>query len=94
VFDELQINGKIYFDENDYIEIKENRKFEIQLPVSPNLKFFEFHTEEPIYEIDLQFKLIYNIAIEVFAEILHIDYLKNLLKSTEILVRHFRNNFE
>ncbi|MDR6967632.1 hypothetical protein J2X31_001644 [Flavobacterium arsenatis] len=94
VFDELYINGKIYFDEDDYVEINETQKFKIQLPVTPKLKFFEFHTEDFIYQIDLEFKLSYNIAIEVFDEILHIDYLKNLLRSTEILVRHFRNNFE
>ncbi|WPR70937.1 hypothetical protein SLW70_13495 [Flavobacterium sp. NG2] len=94
IFDELNIVGKIYFDENDYITINENRKFEIQLAVTPNLKFFEFHTENHIHEIDLQFKLTYNIAIEVFEEILHIDYLKNLLTSTEILVNRFRKHFE
>ncbi|MEN9908153.1 MAG: hypothetical protein RLZZ540_1302 [Bacteroidota bacterium] len=93
IFDELGINGRIYFQDNDYIEINENRKFEIQLPVSPNLKFFEFRTEDQIEDIELQFKLRYQIAVEVFDEILHIDYLKNLLKSTEILVKHFRVHF-
>lgn len=93
IFEELKINGRIFIQDKDYFEINDNHKFETQLPISPNLKFYEFRTEEQIEDIDLEFKLSYQIAIEVFDEILHIDYLKNLLKSTEILVKHFRVHF-
>lgn len=94
VFDELSIEGKIYFDKEDYIDINENLKFKNQIAVIPGLKFFEFRTEDTIYDIDLKFKLSYNIAVEIEDEILHIDYLKNLFKSTKILIKHFRQYFD